>query len=144
MGQNSSGANRRTFDYLKTKEVRDAEKGNSFAMQIVTPDSTSCPTLRKGYHKGGSTDPLLRHPTNPDLLRQLTVGEHARIKEVPEHLVEGMSKTDGHILLGQGIAYAPVRALFKRIGESLVQWKESLAEEIQHSNMGTGLLRAVG
>ena len=134
----------RTFDYLKTKEVRDAEKGNSFAMQIVTPDSTSCPTLRKGYHKGGSTDPLLRHPTNPDLLRQLTVGEHARIKEVPEHLVEGMSKTDGHILLGQGIAYAPVRALFKRIGESLVQWKESLAEEIQHSNMGTGLLRAVG
>lgn len=134
----------RTFDYLKTKEVRDAEKGNSFSMQIVSPTSTSCPTLRKGYHKGGSTDPLLAHPTDPDLLRQLTVGEHARIKEVPEHLVTGLSKTDGHILLGQGIAYAPVRALFKRIGQSLAQWKESIAEGIQHSNVDTGLLRAVG
>ena len=134
----------RSFDYLKSKEVRDAEKGNCFSMQVVTPESTSCPTLRKGYHKGGSTDPLLAHPTNPDLLRQFTVGEHARIKEVPEHLVEGLSKTDGHILLGQGIVYAPVRALFKRIGESIARWKASAAEETQHSNMETGLLRAVG
>lgn len=77
----------RTFDYLKTKERRDASKGNSFSMQVVTPDSTSCPTLRKGYNKGGSTDPLLAHPTNPDLLRQLTVGEHARD--------EGSARTSG-------------------------------------------------
>ncbi len=134
----------RTFDYLKTKELRDEAKGNSFAMQVVTPDSSTCPVLRKGYAKGGSTDPLLAHPTNPDLLRQLTVTEHARIKEVPEHLVAGMSKTDGHILLGQGIAYAPVRALFKRIGQCLMQWKDSVSGEIQNSNMATGLLRAVG
>ena len=57
-------------------------------MQVVTPESTSVPTLRKGYHKGGSTDPLLTHPTNPELLRQLTVVEHARIKEVPVELVD--------------------------------------------------------
>ena len=113
----------RSFEYLKAKEVRDAAKGNSFAMQVITPESTSCPTLRKGYHVGGSTDPLLAHPANPDLLRQLTVVEHARIKEVPEHLVQDLSKTDGHALLGQGIAYGPVRALFRRIGQSLMAWK---------------------
>ena len=113
----------RGFDYLKSKEVRDAAKGNGFSMQVVTPQSTSVPVLREGYHKGGSTDPLLAHPENPDLLRQFTVVEHARIKQVPERLVEGLNKTDGHILLGQGIAYAPVVALFKRIGESLKNWK---------------------
>jgi DNA (cytosine-5)-methyltransferase 1 len=140
----ASADNWRTFDYLKTKEVRDAAKGSSFAMQVVTPASTSCPTLRKGYAKSGSTDPLLAHPTDPNLLRQLTVKEHARIKQVPAHLVEGLSATAGHILLGQGIAYAPVRALFKRIGASLVQWKESLNGVVQQQNIGYNLMRATG
>lgn len=115
----------RTFDYLKSKEVRDAEKGSCFAMQTVTPESTSIPTLRAGYAKGGSTDPLLVHPTNPDLLRQLTVREHARAKDVPEQLAADMSNFDGHSLLGQGVAYAPVRALFARIGQCLLKWKQS-------------------
>lgn len=116
----------RSFDYLKQKETRDQAKGNGFAMQVVTPASTSVPVLRKGYHKGGSTDPLLAHPENPELLRQFTVKEHARIKQVPVNLVEGLNKTAGHILLGQGIAYAPVVALFKRIGEGLQNWATSL------------------
>lgn len=133
----------RTFSYLKEKEVRDASKGNSFAMQVVTPASTSCPTIRKGYHKGGSTDPLLAHPTDPDLLRQFTVREHARIKEVPDHLVQGLSKTDGHILLGQGIAYAPVKALFKRIGQCLLQWKSGLQGN-QQQMLGYSLNLATG
>jgi DNA (cytosine-5)-methyltransferase 1 len=112
----------RSFDYLKSKEVRDAAKGNGFSMQVVEPSSSTVPTLRKGYHKGGSTDPLLAHPTDPELLRQFSVNEHARIKEVPEKLVEGLNKTDGHILLGQGIAYAPVKELFRRIGQSITKW----------------------
>lgn len=134
----------RTFDYLKTKEARDKADGKGFMMQVVTPESTSCPTLRKGYHKGGSTDPLLAHPSNPDLLRQLTVKEHARIKEVPEHLVEGLSKTDGHILLGQGIAYAPVKALFRRIGECLLQWKSTFQGSETHQQLGYSLKLATG
>lgn len=134
----------RTFDYLKSKEVRDAAKGNSFAMQLVTPDSTSVPTLRKGYHKGGSTDPLVVHPSDPQLLRQLTVKEHARIKEVPEHLVADLSKTDGHILLGQGIAYAPVRALFNRIGECLKQWAHQSVRSDGAVPVGYSLKLATG
>lgn len=133
----------RTFDYLKKKVVRDASKGNGFGMQIVNSDSTRCPTLRKGLHKQGSTDPLLAHPTNPDLLRPFTVAEHARIKEVPEHLVDGLCKTAGHSLLGQSIAYAPVKALFKRIGESILNWKQGIASK-QFPIQVTNLLQAFG
>lgn len=133
----------RTFDYLKAKEVRDAAKGNGFGMQIVSPSATSCATLRKGYAKSGSTDALLSHPTDPDLLRPFTVAEHARIKEVPEHLVDGLCKTAGHSLLGQSIAYAPVKALFKRIGESILNWKQGIASK-QFPIQVTNLLQAVG
>ncbi|MDO8277261.1 MAG: DNA cytosine methyltransferase [Burkholderiaceae bacterium] len=121
----------RNFDYLKRKEIRDAEKGSSFSMQVVTPASTSVGVLRKGYAKGGSTDPLLAHPTNPDLLRPFTVAEHARIKQVPVELVEGLGKTDGHILLGQGVVYQPVVELFKRIGQCLTAWRQGLRQDVQ-------------
>lgn len=133
----------RTFSYLKEKAVRDEEKGNNFAMQVVTPESTSCPTLRKGYQKAGSTDPLLTHPSNPDLLRQFTVAEHARIKEIPEHLVEGLGVVAGHALLGQSVTYSSVRTLFKRIGNSLVEWRKSVAS-CSTIQIKAPMLRAVG
>lgn len=112
----------RPYDYLKSKEIRDADKGNSFNMQLFDSESCSISTLRKGYHKGGSTDPLLRHPTNPDLLRQLNANEHARCKEIPEHLITGMSKTAAHELLGQSIVHPPFVAVGELIGRTLCQW----------------------
>jgi len=115
----------RAVSYLKDKMERDAAKGNSFAMQTITAESTSVPTLRKGYQKGGSTDPRLLHPENPDLSRLLTAAEHARVKGVPDHLIAGLSDTVAHQLLGQGIAYAPFEAVGKRIGECLVKAGEA-------------------
>jgi DNA (cytosine-5)-methyltransferase 1 len=109
----------RPFDYLKENEVRDAAKCNSFGMQVVSPEDDKVPTLRKGYHKGGSTDPLLQHPTEPTLLRQFTAAEHARIKEVPEHLVDGLSNTVAHEVLGQGIVYPPFRDVGRHVGAAL-------------------------
>ncbi|MES2879203.1 MAG: DNA cytosine methyltransferase [Pseudomonadota bacterium] len=109
----------RTFNYLKTKEVRDQEKGNSFAMQVVTGEGDSVSVMRKGYAKGGSTDPLLRHPTNPELMRQFTPEEHARIKGVPASLIEGLSNTIAHQVLGQGIVYEPFKAVGAHVGNSL-------------------------
>ena len=107
----------RAMEYLKIKRERDAAKGSNFKMQIVDADDTSVPTLRKGYHKGGSTDPLLQHPEDPNLLRLFTAEEHARIKQVPPHLMAGLSDTIAHQLLGQGIVYEPFRAVGRRIGE---------------------------
>lgn len=109
----------RTFQYLKDKEDRDREKGTGFGMQVVDPESEAVPTLRKGYHKGGSTDPLLRHPEDPELLRQFTAAEHARIKGVPEQLVEGLSSTIAHQVLGQGIVYEPFRDVGEHLGDAL-------------------------
>ena len=109
----------RVVQYLKDKETRNAAVGDRFKMQFVGPDSTSVPTLRKGYAKAGSPDPRLRHPTDPTLYRLLTPAEHARVKGVPEDLVDGLCATTAHQLLGQGIVYEPFRAAGQRIGESL-------------------------
>jgi DNA (cytosine-5)-methyltransferase 1 len=109
----------RSFDHLKIKSARDIEAGKGFRMQTVSPDSTSVPTLRKGYAKAGTTDPLLTHPSNPALLRLLTSQEHARVKGVPPELMDGMPETIAHQLLGQGIVYEPFRAVGQRIGESI-------------------------
>lgn len=135
----------RAFQYLKDKEVRDAEKGNSFGMQVVSPDASSVPTLRKGYHKGGSTDPLIQHPDNPEFLRQFTALEHARIKKVPAELIEGLSNTIAHEVLGQGIVYPPFRDVGTHVGnalnsfvgkpvltpESVTQFENGMLESIQ-------------
>jgi DNA (cytosine-5)-methyltransferase 1 len=88
-------------------------------MQVVSPEGNSVPTIRKGYAKGGSTDVLLQHPTNPDLLRQFTVSEHATIKQVSPALVAGLSNTLGHQILGQGIVYSPFVGVGSHIGDAL-------------------------
>lgn len=107
------------FDYLKAKAVTDKAAGKGFQMQVLDPSATKVPVLRKAYFKGGSTDPLLRHPTDPDLLRLFSGDEHARIKGVDPRLVAGLSNTGKHIALGQGVAPGMVVALLKRIGECL-------------------------
>ena len=109
----------RTVEYLKAKAERDAESGSGFAMQWLTPDSSSVPTLRKGYHKGGSTDPRLLHPTDPSRSRLLTGLEHARIKGVDEQLVAGACETVIHQVCGQAVDTRPVVALGRRIGQAL-------------------------
>lgn len=109
----------RTYDYLRVKEARDAAKGNSFSMQVVSPESNSVPVLRKGYAKGGSCDPLLSHPNDPNLMRQFTAAEHANIKGVPALLVEGLANSIGHQVLGQGIVYLPFKDVGALVGNAL-------------------------
>lgn len=85
----------------------------------MTAFDTKCPTITKGYAKVRSTDPKLQHPGNPDLLRQFTPTEHARIKGIPERLVSGLSPTLAHELLGRSICYEPFRAVGRLIGSAL-------------------------
>ena len=105
---------------LKAKQERDKAEGKGFAMQIVTPFDTKCPTITKGYAKVRSTDPKLQHPSDPDLLRQFTPAEHARIKGIPERLVSGLSLTLAHELLGQSVCYEPFRAVGRLVGQALM------------------------
>ncbi|MGT2457811.1 DNA cytosine methyltransferase [Cupriavidus basilensis] len=107
---------------LKAKQARDLENGKNFKMQTYSADATHIGTLTKGYSKVRSTDPKVCHPTNPDLLRQLTPTEHAAAKQIPPALIEGMSNTRAHEVLGQSILIRPFRALAKALGAALKQW----------------------
>lgn len=90
--------------YLFDKQERDIEAGKGFRVQIVTPDSDRIPTLRAGYAKGGSTDPLLAHSdSSKALYRLLKADEACRVKHFPVEIVDGVSDTTAHQLLGNGI-----------------------------------------
>lgn len=108
-----------TMAGLRAKEIRDRENGKNFAMQIFDADSEHVGTITKGYAKIRRIDPKLRHPSDPNLLRQFLPSEHARIKGVPEHLVDGVSATIAHEILGQGIVYPPFVGVGKHLGEAL-------------------------
>src|SRR3546814_8044127 len=95
-------------------------------MQIFQPDSTKIATLTRGYAKIRSTDPILQHPTDPTLLRQITPVEHARIKGVPEKMIEGLGITIAHQMLGQSILAKPFRALADHIGNARVAWQHGI------------------
>jgi DNA (cytosine-5)-methyltransferase 1 len=102
-------------------------------MQFVQPTDSQVPVLRKAYYKGGSTDPRLVHPTDPERSRLFTHGEVARIKGVDETLVQGLSRTQAIEVLGQGIVYEPFRAAAQRIGEALLR----AAERVDEADLGT-------
>lgn len=111
-----------TMAGLKAKEERDIANGKWFRMQTFGAEDGSVSTIGRGYAKVRSTEPKVRHPSDPDLLRQLTPIEHARIKGVPESLVEGLSVTAAHEMLGQSVLAAPFRALGERIGGAVLAW----------------------
>lgn len=105
---------------LKAKEERDKAAGKGFRMQVFSPDDTKIGTLTKGYAKVRSTDPKIKHPTDPNLLRQITPAEHARIKQFPPSIIEGLSATIAHEVLGQGVLREPFVAASKAVGESIL------------------------
>jgi hypothetical protein len=100
-----------------------AEEGCGALEQLALPVGdlveVDVGTITKGYSKVRSTDPKLQHPTDPKLLRRFTPGEHARIKGVPERLVDGVSATVAHQILGQGVVYPPFVGVGQHLGESL-------------------------
>lgn len=132
------------FDYLQVKAERDAQKGSCFALQTVDESDIEVPTLRKGYQKAGSTDPLLAHPTKPGLKRRFSVVEHARIKGQPDCLVEGMGIVDGHAAMGQSVCFEPVARLFEELGKALRQWAGSAQVEASPTSLRYSVATATG
>lgn len=117
--------------YLKAKEERDVEDGKGFRMQILDPEAVKVGTIGRGYAKVRSTEPKLRHPSDPELLRQFTPREHARIKGIPEEMVEGLPVTTAHEMLGQSILAAPFAALGRAVGSELLIWSKGAPRNIR-------------
>lgn len=127
--------------YLVEKEQRDREAGKGFAMQTFGPEDTRISTITKGYAKIRSTDPKIKHPSKAGLFRQLTPTEHARAKGIDERMVDGLSQTAAHEMLGQAVIYAPFREVGALIGRALKKFAES-AEAIAVPAPAATLFRA--
>lgn len=114
---------------LKAKEARNAAEGNCFKMQVVSEDDTQVGTITKGYARVRSTDWKLAHPTTPNLLRQFTVSEHARLKQIPEGLIEGLAQTVAHEVLGQSVVYEPFVEIGRMIADTITNFAEGRAPQ---------------
>jgi DNA (cytosine-5)-methyltransferase 1 len=111
----------KTYDYLATKAKRDKAAGKGFARQLLDRCATSCGTVGRGYWKARSTEPFLKHPTNPELSRLFTPAEHARIKGIPENVIAGESDTIAHEGLGQSVIYPQFQAVGFAIGQEIAR-----------------------
>ncbi|MGI0646955.1 DNA cytosine methyltransferase [Pseudomonas aeruginosa] len=109
----------KTYDYLAEKEVRDLADGKGFKRALVTGSVSTIGTQGKGYAKARSTEVQLIHPTNPKLSRLLTPVEHAGVKGIPVCVIEGLSPTRAHEVLGQSVCYAKFEALGYAVGSFL-------------------------
>lgn len=105
----------RPMTYLFEKQKRDIAMGKGHRVKVIDPIDTSVMTIRANYHKSQSDSPLVAHPSQPGLFRLLTVSEHAKIKDVPERIVEGAGSVLGHTILGQGVLYNLPRSVAKVI-----------------------------
>lgn len=111
----------KTYEYLETKAKSDKEAGKNFARQLLDADATSCGCCGRGYAKGRSTEPFLKHPTNPLLSRLFTPVEHARVKGIPESIIEGISETTAHEGLGQSVIFPKFEAVGYLIASALAK-----------------------
>lgn len=109
----------KSYDYLAAKERRDIEANKGFRRQLSDGSDSSCGTIGRGYAKGRSTEIFIISPFKDGLSRLLTPAEHARVKGIPEDLIEGLSATISHEILGQSIIYPLFVAVGKSIGEQV-------------------------
>lgn len=107
----------RTYAYLDEKEKRDIAAGKGFRQQIVSPDATRVGTVGRGYMRVRSTEPRLAGPDGTT--RLFSVREHMRLKNIPEHLLQGCLPTIGHEAAGQSILYGHGVAIGNLAAQSL-------------------------
>lgn len=129
---------------LKARQERLAAKGDRFLMQVYTGAETSINTLTKGLSKNRSTDPKIQHPTDPALLRIPTPVEHARIKGVPEALIEGLPQSTAHELLGQSVCVSPFKAIAAHLAEALLRFKTRVRAGLEALTVPQGLQTVAG
>lgn len=113
--------------YLIAKEERDIAAGKGHRRVVVTGEEKSVKTIGKGYAKIRSDEPMLLKdaddPKGPS--RLFTQVEHAKLKNIPPHLVEGNSMTTAQEILGQSGIYSMVQSVFTGIIEAIERWFKS-------------------
>jgi DNA (cytosine-5)-methyltransferase 1 len=116
----------KTFDYLAVKEERDIKAGKGFRRQLLNGSESKCGVIPRHYNKVQSTNPFLKHPDNVRS-RLFTLVEHCRLKGIPENMIDGLSETIGHQVLGQSICFPAFQAVGRYIGQHLKSWSNQPA-----------------
>ncbi len=104
-------------EYLKTKESADIAAGKGFRRQLVNEKSVKVGCIGRHYNKRRSTEPFVVREDGKE--RLLTPLEHAKVKGIPEMLVDGVAVTTGHEGLGQSVLYPHVKSIMQPIVEML-------------------------
>ncbi len=107
----------REFPYLDKAEQKAVVKGNGFKRNYIDPESSTTNTIKKTNHKCQTDGVFVRHPTDPTKSRLPRGGEHARLKTVPESIIQGASEKLACEILGQGIVHAAGVSLAMGVAE---------------------------
>jgi len=114
--------------YLEAKEERDAAAGKGFRRQLVDGEADAVGTVGKGYAKWRSTEPAIKAADGRE--RLLTPAEHARVKGIPENVVDGANDTLAHEGLGQSVLYNHMRGIAAAIGTLLRNRFEPVPDDV--------------
>ncbi|WP_286241233.1 DNA cytosine methyltransferase [Neptuniibacter halophilus] len=107
-------------DHLNEKAIRDKAAGKGFERQFITAVSTKVGVIGRHYMKGRSTEPFWKREDGME--RLMTVSEHAKVKLIPEKLVDGLSATVAHQGLGQSVLLPHITAIMDRVAEGLLKF----------------------
>lgn len=127
----------RDFKYLADKEIKDIASGKGFRRCLLNGDETKVPCIGAGYAKCRSNEPFVKHPSNEELSRLFTVNEHARVKTIPEDIVNGTPVTTSHEILGQSIIFKKFISVAEMCGLGLKSFFDGLVSN-NENNTNTG------
>jgi len=106
--------------HLHVKAARDKAAGKGFKRQLLVGTEDRCGTIGRFYSKKRSTEPFIVNEKGQE--RLFSPVEHARIKGIPERLIEGQVKTTAHEILGQSVdfrqPYNLALALFTNLAQA--------------------------
>lgn len=114
------------YEYLASKEIRDKAAGKGFRRQLLTGKEDGCGVIGRHYFKGRSTEPFLIHPVRPELSRLFTKAEHARIKGIPQEILDGVSETTAQEIAGQSVGYDQFVSVGQEMGNFLMRSRSNI------------------
>lgn len=89
--------------WLKNHWEQQKAKGNNFHSQIITRDSTYVSAITRRYFAQQGSNPIVAHPTKPNVYRWLEPIEVKRLMGLSDEYDLGETKTLAGEVLGQGV-----------------------------------------
>lgn len=115
-------------EMFKKREKTNKANGRGFKCNFVNDETEMIGVIPRNYTKRQVSNP--HYQAVEGEVRLFTPTEHARIKGIPEELVEGIADTTAHEGLGQSILYAHAFILAKAIGEHIKNLRKNSNKKV--------------